>query len=166
MNSTEIKQNVQTLIDNFSKEEFVFDLLVAYGISKTSVTRLKKGDYNLSKIDGEILYKKKIFFKVETTDKLLSSIDTISKEERILKHKPRFAILTDYNQLVAKDLKLGKNLDIKLKELPSYFDFFLPLAGSEVYNAANNNEADRNASYKMADLYDLLVKENPNVYNS
>lgn len=166
MKSTEIKHNVQNLIDNFSKEEFVFDLLVAYGISKTSVTRLKKGDYNLSKVDGELLYKKKIFFKVEASDKLLSSIEDVSKEERIVKHKPRFAILTDYKQLVAKDLKLGKNLDIKLKELPNYFDFFLPLAGSEVYNASNNNEADRNASYKMASLYDLLIDETPSIYNS
>lgn len=166
MKSTEIKNNVQNLIDNFSKEEFVFDLLVAYGISKTSVTRLKKGDYNLSKVDGELLYKKKIFFKVEASDKLLSSIEDISREERIVKHQPRFAILTDYKQLVAKDLKLGKNLDIKLKDLPNYFDFFLPLAGSEVYNASNNNEADRNASYKMASLYDLLIDENPTIYNS
>lgn len=166
MKSTEIKHNVQNLIDNFSKVEFVFDLLVAYGISKTSVTRLKKGDYNLSKVDGELLYKKKIFFKVEASNKLLSSIEAISKEERIVKHQPRFAILTDYKQLVAKDLKLGKNLDIKLKELTNYFDFFLPLAGSEVYNASNNNEADRNASYKMASLYDLLIEENPSIYNS
>lgn len=166
MKSTEIKHNVQNLIDNFSKEEFVFDLLVAYGISKTSVTRLKKGDYNLSKVDGELLYKKKIFFKVEASDKLLSSIEDVSKEERIVKHQPRFAILTDFKQLVAKDLKLGKNLDIKLKDLSNYFDFFLPLAGSEVYNASNNNEADRNASYKMASLYDLLIDENPTIYNS
>lgn len=166
MKSTEIKHNVQNLIDNFSKDEFVFDLLVAYGISKTSVTRLKKGDYNLSKVNGELLYKKKIFFKVEASDKLLSSIEDVSKEERIVKHQPRFAILTDYKQLVAKDLKLGKNLDIKLIELPNYFDFFLPLAGSEVYNASNNNEADRNASYKMASLYDLLIDENPSIYNS
>ncbi len=166
MKSTEIKHNVQNLIDNFSKDEFVFDLLVAYGISKSSVTRLKKGDYNLSKVDGEILYKKKIFFKVEATDKLLSSIDSITKEERILKQQPRFAILTDNKQIVAKDLKLGKNLDIKLKELPNYHDFFLPLAGSEVYNSGNNNEADRNASYKMASLYDLLIDENPTIYNS
>ena len=141
-------------------------MLVAYGISKTSVTRLKKGDYNLSKVDGEILYKNKIFFKVEATDKLLSSIDSIAKEERILKHKPRFAILTDNKQIVAKDLRLGKNLDIAIKELPNYFDFFLPLAGSEVYNASNDNEADRNASYKMASLYDLLIEENPTIYNS
>ena len=61
MKSNEIKHNVQNLIDNFSKEEFIYDLLMSYGILKTSVTRLKKGDYNLSKVDGEVLYKKKIF---------------------------------------------------------------------------------------------------------
>ena len=166
MKSTEIKTNVQNLIDKFSKEEFVYDLLIAYGISKTSVTRLKKGDYNFAKADGEILYKKKIFFKVEASDKLLSSIEEIAKQEQIAKHKPRFAIVTDYKQIVAKDLKLGNNLDIELKELPNYFDFFLPLAGSEVYNATNDNEADRNASYKMASLYDLLIEENPQIYNS
>lgn len=166
MKSTEIQHNVQNVIDNFSKEDFVYDLLIAYGISKTSVTRLRKGDYNLSKVDGEILYKKKIFFKVEATGQLLNSIDEISKDDRILKHKPRFAILTDHKQLVAKDLRLGKNLDIEIKELPSYFDFFLPLAGSEIYNSKNNDEADRNASYKMADLYDLLVEKNPEIYNS
>ena len=167
MKSTEIKTNVQNVIDKFSKEEFIYDLLIAYGISKTSVTRLKKGDYNFAKVDGEILYKKKIFFKVEATDKLLSSIEEISKDERILKHKPRFVILTDYKQIVAKDLKVNKlPLDIKLKELPNYFDFFLPLAGREIFNAKNDDEADRNASYKMADLYDLLIEENPQIYNS
>ena len=166
MKSSEIQHNVQTLIDNFSKDDFIYDLLIAYGISKTSVTRLKKGDYNYSKVEGEILYKKKLFFKVETPDKLLSSIDEIAKDNRILKHKPRFAILSDFKHLVAKDLKLGRNLDIEIKELPNYFDFFLPLAGSEVYNATNDNEADRNASYKMASLYDLLIEENPEIYNS
>jgi len=166
MISSEIKHNVQNLLDNFTNEEFIYDLLIAYGISKTSVTRLKKGDYNMSKVEGEILYKKKMFFKVEASDKLLSSIEEVANEERILKHQPRFAILTDYKQLVAKDLKLGKNLDIRLKELPNYFDFFLPLAGSEIYTAKNDDEADRNASYKMASLYDLLIEENPNIYNS
>src|SRR5690606_3491835 len=97
MKSTEIKHNVQNLIDNFSKEELIFDLLVAYGISKTSITRLKKGDYNLSKVDGEILYKKKIFFKVEASNKLLSSIEEIAKEERILKQPPSCAIMHHYH---------------------------------------------------------------------
>lgn len=166
MNSHEIEQNVKRMIENFSKENFLYDLLLAYGISKTSITRLKSGDFNLSKVEGEILYKKKIFFKQLPTDKLLSSIESLSKEERILKHSPRFAVVTDYKNLVAKDLKLGKNLDISIKELPNHYAFFLPLAGSEVYHSTNDNEADRNAAYKMAQLYDLLITQNPSVYNS
>ncbi|TXD82809.1 hypothetical protein ESY86_12380 [Subsaximicrobium wynnwilliamsii] len=53
MKSTEIKTNLQSLIANFSKEGIIYDLLIAYGISKTSVTRLKKGDYNFAKVGGE-----------------------------------------------------------------------------------------------------------------
>lgn len=166
MNSHEIEHNVKIIFENFSKDNFLFDLLLAYGISKTSITRLKSGDFNLSKVEGEVLYKKKIFFKEEETDKLLSSIETISKEERILKHAPRFAILTDYETLVARDLKLGKNLDIAITDLPNHYTFFLPLAGSEVYHSTNDNEADRNAAYKMAQLYDELVTKNKEIYNS
>ncbi len=166
MNSHEIEQNVKRIIENFSKEDFLYDLLLAFGISKTSITRLKNGDYNLSKGEGETLYKKKVIFKQEQTDKLLSSIENLSKEERILKHSPRFAIVTDYKSLVAKDLKLGKNLDIPIKDLQKHYGFFLPLAGSEVYHSANDNEADRNAAYKMATLYDELVTKNKGIYNT
>ena len=110
--------------------------------------------------------KRKSFLKQKPQDSYLIPLTIFQKKQRILKHKPRFAILTDHKQLVAKDLRLGKNLDIGIKELPNYFDFFLPLAGSEVYNATNDNEADRNASYKMASLYDLLIEKNPEIYNS
>lgn len=166
MNSHEIEQNVKRIIENFSSESFLYDLLLAYGISKTSITRLKSGDFNLSKVEGEILYKKKIFFKQQPADKLLSAIESLAKEERILKHSPRFVIVTDYENLVAKDLKLGKNLDIFIKDLPNHYAFFLPLAGSEVYHSTNDNEADRNAAYKMATLYDELVSKNRDIYNS
>ncbi len=166
MNTQEIEHNVKRIIEKFSKEDFLYDFLLAYGISKTSITRLKRGDFNLSKVEGEILYKKKVFFKEDKVDKLLSSIESVAKDERILKHSPRFAILTDYKSLVAKDLRLGKNLDISIKDLPNHYAFFLPLAGSEVYHSTNENEADRNAAYKMAQLYDILITQNPSVYNS
>ncbi|MDX9791316.1 MAG: N-6 DNA methylase [Candidatus Kapabacteria bacterium] len=166
MNSHDIEQNVKNIIENFNHNNFLFDLLLAYGTSKTIITRLKSGDFNLSRGENEVLYKKKVFFKVEESSKLLSTIELVSKDERVLKHSPRFVILTDFKGLVAKDLKLGKNLDIRIEELPTYYTFFLPLAGSEVYHSTNDNEADRNAAYKMAQLYDLLITQNPNVYNS
>lgn len=63
MNSNEIESNVKRIFENFSKEEFPFDLLLAYGISKTSITRLKKGDFNLSKTKEKYYTRKRFSLK-------------------------------------------------------------------------------------------------------
>ena len=60
MNIAQIEQNLQDLILDFNKETFIFELLLAYGSPKASITRLKKGNLNLSKIEGEISWKKKV----------------------------------------------------------------------------------------------------------
>jgi type I restriction-modification system DNA methylase subunit len=62
---------------------------------------------------------------------------------------------------VAKDLKTKANIDIPITDLPNYYDFFLPLSGAEVYKSKNDNKADREASYQLAKLYDILVQDNP-----
>jgi len=54
MNSHEIEHNVKRIVEIFSIEDFLYDLLLAYGISKTLITRLKSGDFNLSKVEEEI----------------------------------------------------------------------------------------------------------------
>lgn len=164
MNSSQIENNLKELVKSFDKENFIYDLLVSYGISKTSITRLKKGDFNLSKVEGEVLYKKKVLFKEVESDKLLTTIDDITKNEEELKHNPRFVIVTDYKTLLAKDTKTGLTLDTPILEINKKYDFFLPWAGQEKYQAKNENEADRKASYRMAKLYDILVQENPEIY--
>lgn len=165
MNASQIEKNVSELVKSIDKENFIFDLLVAYGISKTSITRLKKGDFNLSKVEGEVLYKKKVFFKEVASDKLLTTIDDLTKNEEDLKHNPRFVIVTDYKTLLAKDIRTGLTLDTPITEINKRFDFFLPWAGQEKYQSKNENHADRKASYEMAKLYDILVHENPNIYD-
>ena len=165
MNASQIEKNVSELVKSIDKENFIFDLLVAYGISKTSITRLKKGDFNLSKVEGEVLYKKKVFFKEVASDKLLTTIDDLTKNDEDLKHNPRFVIVTDYITLLAKDIRTGLTLDTPITEINKRFDFFLPWAGQEKYQSKNENHADRKASYEMAKLYDILVHENPNIYD-
>jgi len=165
MNASQIEKNVTALVNSFTKEEFIFDLLQAYGISKTSITRLKKGDFNLSKVEGEVLYKSKLFFKEVASGNLLNTIDEITKEPDAIKHNPRFVIVTDYKTVLAKDLRTGLALDIPILEIHKHFGFFLPWAGQEKYAQTNENYADRKASYKMAKLYDILVTENPNIYD-
>lgn len=164
MNASQIEKNVIALVENFNKEEFIYDFLQAYGISKTSITRLKKGDFNLSKVEGEVLYKKKVLFKEVKTGTLLTIIDDITKNEESLKHNPRFVIVTDYKTLLAKDTRSRLTLDTPILEIHKHFHFFLPWSGQEKYKQKNDNKADRDASYQMAKLYDILVYENPSIY--
>jgi hypothetical protein len=165
MNKTQIEKSLDQLVKSLDKENFIYDLLVAYGISKTSITRLKKGDFNLSKVEGEVLYKKKVLFKVAQTGTLLDVIDTLTKNEEELKHNPRFVIVTDFITLLAKDTRTGLTLDTPILEINKRYDFFLPWAGQEKYQSKNENHADRKASYEMAKLYDILVHENPTIYD-
>jgi hypothetical protein len=127
MNIAQIESNLQQLVKSFNEDTFVYDLLLAYGISKTSITRLKKGDFNLSKIEGEVLYKNKIFFKTAHSDKLLLEVEESAKDQRILKQNPRLIIVTDFKTIVAKDLKKKLNADFGFSELPKYKDFFYPI---------------------------------------
>jgi len=158
MNIAQIEENLQILIKSFTKETFIFDLLLAYGSPKASISRLQNGNLNLSKIDGEISWKKKVFFKpVENAD-LHNEVTELAKQ---LKHEQRFAIVTDYKTLLAIDTKTQDKLDIELNELPKHFDFFLPLAGMEKAQHTNENPADVKAAGKMAKLFDEIKKDNP-----
>lgn len=164
MTSKEIEQNLHKLIENFDKDEFIYDFLTAFDFSKTSITRLKKGDFNRSKVADEVLYRGKIFFKPGTNGKMLTEVETFSQDERIVKQMPRFVLLTDFENFVAKDTKLGTHREFSLAQLPENYDFFLPLTGAEIYKSTNDNKADRDASYQMARLYDILVDDNSELY--
>ena len=158
MNIAQVENNLQNLIKNFSKDTFIFDLLLAYGLPKASITRLQNGNLNLSKIQGVVSWKKKVLFKPIENEDLHVAI-TKCKEET--KQEQRFIIVTDFKTLLAVDTKTSDTLDIELEVLPSHFDFFLPWAGMEKATHKNENPADVKAAEKMAKLFDEIKKDNP-----
>jgi len=158
MNIAQIEINLQKLIATFNEHSFIYELLLAYGLPKASITRLVKGNLNLSKVEGEISWKKKLFFKEEYNKDLHLTISDISKE---IKHSERFIIVTDYKTLLAVDSKTNDKLDCALIDLPKHYDFFLPWAGMEKAQHANENPADVKAAEKMAKLFDVIKKDNP-----
>ncbi len=161
MNITQIEDNLQKITEEFLAETFIYDLLLAYGLPKSSITRLKKGTLNLSKNDGEISWKKKLFFRVVSTEDLYNNIDELRKDPQILKHKSRFIIVTDYDKILAVDTKTQDSLDTTIKELPKKYDFFLPWAGMEKHQVKGENPADVKAAERMAKLFDEIKKDNP-----
>ena len=160
MNVSQIEENIKTLVDDFSKKEFVFDFLLSFGLPKATIARLKKGELNQLETKGEITLRKKLFFK-EATENLHSIIDELKKSFTSQKQKPRFIIVSDYDTFLAFDTSTQDSLDIKLKDLVKHFDFFLPLAGMEKSKFVDENPADIKASIKLAKLYDEILKTNP-----
>ncbi|MDG1823260.1 MAG: hypothetical protein P8H25_07825, partial [Flavobacteriaceae bacterium] len=63
MNIIQIEKNLSKLIKSLNEETFIYDLLLAYGSKPSLISRLKNGLYNLSKVEGEVSLKKKLFFK-------------------------------------------------------------------------------------------------------
>ncbi|MBK8395554.1 MAG: class I SAM-dependent DNA methyltransferase [Leptospiraceae bacterium] len=161
MNIAQIETNLQKLVKSIKKTSFIYDLLIAYGQPKASIARLLKGGLNLSKVEGEILWKKKLFFKSAKTKDLHTLIDEIKKDAAVTRHDPRFIILTDFETLLAVDRKTTDTLDIPIEQIAKHFDFFLPWAGMEKAQHQNENPADVKAAEKMAKLYDELKKDNP-----
>jgi len=161
MNITQIQENVEKVVKGFDKERFVFDLLQAYGLPKTTISRLEKGGMNLSKDDGEIILKKKLYYKFVSDGDVGSVYDTIIKDTNVVKYDPRFVVVTDGNHIRALDTKTKDVLDIAIKELNHHFDFFLPWAGMEKFEGKEETIADVRAADKMAKFYDEISKDNP-----
>ena len=161
MNIAQIENNLQQLVKAFNKESFIYDLLLAYGQPRATIKRINDGGLNLSKVDGEIAWKKKLFFKAVKGKDLHELIADLTENGKAVKHNPRFVVVTDYKTLLAVDTKTQDSLDIAIKDIAKHFDFFLPWAGMEKAQHQNENPADVRAAEKMAKLYDDIKKDNP-----
>lgn len=161
MQTLKIEEDIKKIVEKFSKENFIFDLLLTYGISKATVTLTKKGNSNLAKNDNQIIIKKKLFFEANETKDLHALIYDLQNNEKTYAHNPRFIIVTDYKTLLAVDTKTKQTLDIEIKDLYKRYDFFLPWSGKEKYVAPEESIADRKAAEKMAKIYDEIVHVNP-----
>lgn len=158
MNITNIESLVKELVKNFDIASFIYDFMLAYGLPKATITRLRKGDQNLSKDDNEIALKGKLYFRKEFEADLHVTIDNMCSE---LKYKERFIVATDYKQFLAIDTKTNDRLDVAFEDLGKHYDFFLPWAGQEKSAHYNEQIADMKAADKMAKLFDEIKKDNP-----
>ncbi|MGP9669785.1 DNA methyltransferase [Pseudoalteromonas sp. AOP31-A2-14] len=167
MNITQIEEVVKKLASDVianqvNKDEFIYELMAAYGHRKTTIGRIKSGERNLAKLQGEVRAKRHIYFKQSQSNCVLSDIDNMKKEPSVARDKIRFVIATDFNQFVALDTRTHDTLDIEFTELGKHFDFFLPWAGMEKAVYQGENPADVKAAEKMAKLFDLIKADNFN----
>lgn len=161
MNIGQIESKLRELAESHSGDTFIYGLLLAYGLPKASIARLQKGSLNLSKIPGEIIWKRKMYFRTVQDEDLHGAIDVLRNDPKILKYSPRFIIVTDNTTLLAVDTRTADTLDVEIAKLARHYDFFLPWAGMEKAQAQSENPADVKAAERMAKLFDEIRKDNP-----
>ena len=123
---------------------------------------------------GEVALKHKIYFKpigknygdllsdsgLTASEQLENALQTLKTDPLIKTHKIRIIIVTDFQTLLAYDVKTDDTLDVEFVELDKDYAFFLPLVGLERAKDFSEHPADVKASEKMGRLFDFIKRYN------
>ena len=161
-NVIQIETAVKKVLATLNEDSFIYDLLLAYDTPKATVARLQRGSLNVATRKLDVVWKKKLFYRIEKENDLLLTITELSQSEDVLKFHPRFIVVTDFRRLLAIDTKhKDTTLNIPLNELAVHYSFFLPWAGMEKSAVQVENPADLKAAERMAKLFDEIKRDNP-----
>ena len=162
MNPTEIADALEEISQApFEAAEFPFVFAEATGNAKATISKLRSGTYNKSKVVGGVLMNRKFYSLTTASGEVASGLTTLRTDKKTVTHKPAILIVTDGDDVSAEHLVSGDTLHCKFSDLHHHFGFFLPAAGMSRYEAAEENEVDVKAVGKLAKLYDALLKKNP-----
>lgn len=165
-NILQIENDVKKVLQSFDQKNFIYELLLAYGLPKATIKRqqLSQEQNMFSDVFIEdVAFKKKVYFRVENERELPLVISALADKNSyaIRSYHPRFVIVTDFNRLMAVDTKTDDSLDIPFEDFIKHYDFFLPWAGMEKTTVHVENPADVRAAEKMAKLFDEIKRDNP-----
>ena len=160
MNIAQISDNLEKLVESFKKESFIFNLLLAYGTPKATISRLQQGDSAMYS-EETVIIKKKLYFNSVEDEDLQTALNNLKQSDKVTKQAPRFIVVTDFETLLAYDTKTDESLDIPILDIAQHTDFFLPWAGMEKSKQQIENIADVKAADRMKKLYDEIRKDNP-----
>ena len=62
MQIEKITENFKNLVKEIDEKKFIFNFIECFDFPKSTIARLKKGNYNISKKDNELIWKRKIHF--------------------------------------------------------------------------------------------------------
>jgi hypothetical protein len=161
LNAVEIEEAVSELFEQpFDAVTFPGAFLESFGNKPTVIRRLQSGT-NLSDIDGAVLQRNNIHFKVCPEGQVSSVFNQLKNSPATLKNKTKFILATDGVTVEAEDLSGDAPLVCDYKDFPNHFGYFLPLAGIETVKQIRDSSFDIRATSRLNRLYIELLKDNP-----
>ncbi len=161
LNNSEIAKLPETLksVVNSNQEDFFSSFLLSYGFPKSSIK--KANDSMATSGQRKCSIKQKLLYTECSKGVDLEAVYFDLLEEV---NRERFAFVTDFERIMAKDLMSGKGIDIAFEDLPDSYEFFLPWCGREIVELEVENPADVKAATEMSRLFEAIQtanKDNP-----
>lgn len=156
-----IENKLLNLNETTSAQEFGYDLLRIFNaMSETRINRIKDGKDNLLKSENTFLTKKILAYSWCKTEQLALELENLKQNEKITKAAARLLVVSDGVNVLAYDPKEKESYDNEIAKIRFDYQFFMPLAGVERYQAVGEEEADVKAAYKMARIFDEIRRYN------
>lgn len=158
----QVQQNIGDIANRHEySADVIYELLAAYGRSKSAITQLREGHLNKAEDAGAVLQKDVVYFKTFAAGALLEhEVSELYEDPLTQRYNPRYLIATDLTNIAAKDNLKGTTLTIKLADIDDHLDFFYGWTGDEVVDTKTEAVADRRAADKMNELYVEIEKQN------
>lgn len=162
MNAVEIEQALSDLAAQaFDAAEFPFQFLAAFGNKATTLSRLRKGESNVSDVPGGVLQRNHIHIAVAESGQVGKTLTALKASAKTAHAKAKFVLATDGATLEAEELATGDAIACEFPQFPNHFGFFLPLAGISTIREIKDNPIDVRATGRLNKLYVELLRENP-----
>jgi len=158
----QVQQNINNIANRHEyNADIIYELLAAYGRSKSAITQLREGHLNKAEESNAVLQKDVVYFKTFAVGAQLEhEVAELYEDPLTQRYNPRYLIATDLANLAAKDNLKGTTLTIKLSDIDDHLDFFYGWTGDEVVDTKTEGVADRRAADKMNELYVEIDKQN------
>lgn len=158
----QVQQNIGDIANRHEyTADVIYELLAAYGRSKSAITQLREGHLNKAEDPGAVLQKDVVYFKTFAVGASLEhEVSELYEDPLTQRYSPRYLIATDLTNIAAKDNLKGTTLTIKLADIDDHLDFFYGWTGDEVVDTKTEAVADRRAADKMNELYVEIEKQN------
>jgi len=155
-----IETRLHELSENTSAPGLGYDLLRIFnGMSETRINRIKDGKDNLSKQPNSIVVKKLLAYTHCATENLVETLEALKQDAKVLK-AVRLLVVSDGETLLGYDPLEEESYENTVERLRYDYQFFMPLAGVERYQAPEEQAADVKAAYKMARIFDEIRRYN------
>lgn len=162
MNPTEIANALDALAQQpFAPDTFGLSFAEATDNPQATLAKLRNGSTGKSDVPGGILLSRKFHYAPAKAGQVEAVLAQLGASKRNKTGKPAILLATDGQTIAAEHPKSSATLHCAFSELGAKFSFFLPAAGKERYQAAEENPVDVRATGKLARLYDALLKANP-----